>query len=125
MSGGLLDDVDAVSLRPLAILTTGDVVVPTAPSGWLIEGSGSARPEDVVAPEFVESFVNLVETQTGPGQIVYLTLSREERCTNGLGCVPTGESVTIDGVTWEAIGVEIVPDDPGFVDHGSLRRPGR
>ena len=123
-TGGLLDDVDADALRSLGSFTVGDAIVPTAPSGWRVSDAVWTGPDDAIAPEFVEWSLEVVEAppNNGFGQVLYLTQSREPTCRTTLGCTPSGESVTIDGVVWESIVVERIPeDDDQFFDATTLR----
>jgi hypothetical protein len=123
-TGGLLDEIDVDSLRRLDSFTEGDVIVPTAPSGWRVSDSVWTGPDDASAPDFVEWFVEVIEARpnNGFGQVLYLTQSREPTCTSTLGCKLSGDSATIDGVVWEAIAVERIPeDDDQFFDATTLR----
>lgn len=124
-TGGLLDDIDGNSLRPLESLAEGDVVVPTAPSGWRLADAAWTGPDDAVAPDFVEWSTEVIEAlpdHNAFGHILYLTQSREPICRTTLGCTPSGDSVTINGVVWESIVVERIPeDDPEFFDETTLR----
>jgi hypothetical protein len=122
-TGGLLDDIDVESLRPLESLdaSQGDVVVPTGPSGWRVSDSGLSDPDDDNA---IEWSVDVTEARPdyALGHVLYLTQSREPVCQTTLGCQPSGETVTIDGVVWEAIVVERIPEnDPEFFDVTTLR----
>lgn len=107
-SGGLVDDLEPDDLRPLTTFSAGDVLVPTAPTGWRLTSWGRVPDGAQVESDPVESYVNLDEARSDGrlGQIVNLTVSREPRCTSTLGCTPTGATRTIDGVTWEEIGPE-------------------
>ena len=125
-TGGLLDDIDidGDSLRPLDSLTEGDVIVPAAPSGWRVSDAAWTDPDNAIPPELVEWSVEVIEAPPhNPfGQVLYLTQSREPICRTTLGCKPSGDSVTINGVVWEVIVVERIPEDaPGFVDATTLR----
>jgi hypothetical protein len=122
-TGGLLDDIEVDSLRGLDSFTAGDVIVPIAPSGWRVSDSVWTDPGDAIAPDFVEWYVEVIEVRpnNGFGQVLYLTQSREPTCTTTLGCKPSGESVTIDGVVWESIVVEEIPEDDQFFDATTLR----
>ena len=123
-TGGLLDDIDANSLRTLDSFAEGDVIVPTAPSGWRVSDSAWTDLDDAIAPDFVEWSVEVIEAPPDNpfGQVLYLTQSREPICRTTLGCKPSGDSVTINGVVWEVIVVERIPEDaPEFVDATTLR----
>ena len=124
-TGGLLDDIDGESVRPLDSLTDGDVIVPTAPSGWRLRDAAWTDPDDAVAPDFVEWSIEVIEARpehNAFGHVLYLTQSREPICRTTLGCKPSGDSVTINGVEWESIVVERIPDDdPEFFDETTLR----
>ena len=123
-TGGLLDDIDANSLRTLDSFTEGDVVVPTAPSGWRVSDSAWTDLDDAIAPDSSSGLSRSSRPhRTTPfGQVLYLTQSREPICRTTLGCTPSGESVTINGVEWESIVVERIPeDDDQFVDATTLR----
>lgn len=123
-TGGLLDDIDSADLRPLDSLQDGEVVVPTAPSGWRIEDSswnGVAAPD---GPSSIEWTVDVVEAPDEPriSHVLYVTQSREPVCRSSLGCVPSGATVDVNGVVWEAIGPERAPsDDADTVDPTTLR----
>ena len=124
-TGGLLDDLDTEALRPLQSFTDGDVVIPTAPRGWRVADSQWTNPDEAAAPGFVEWTLEVIEARpsfNAFGHVLYLTQSREPTCNNTLGCKPTGESVTINGVEWESIVVERIPeDDDQFVETTTLR----
>jgi hypothetical protein len=123
-TGGLLDDINVDSLRGLDSFAEGDVIVPTTPRRWRVSESVWTDPDDAIAPDFIEWVVEVTEARpnNGFGQVLYLTQSREPTCTTTLGCKPSGESVTINGVVWESIVVERIPeDDDQFVDATTVR----
>lgn len=124
-TGGLLDEIEGGSLRPLESLSESDVVVPTGPSNWRVADTTQFDPDDVGAPDFVEWTMEVIEArpeQNFFGHVLYVTQSREPICRTTLGCQPSGESVSIDGVVWESIVVERIPDDdPEFFDETTLR----
>lgn len=121
-TGGLLDDLDTESLRPLESFGDGDVIVPTGPSGWRLADSAWTDPAEAVAPDFVEWTVEVIEPKERFGHILHLTVSREPRCASVRGCKPSGESVTVNGVVWESIVPEDWPwDDDDRSDPTTLR----
>jgi hypothetical protein len=130
-SGGLLDDLDTESLRPLDSYTEGDVIVPTAPSDWRVSDSGVASPGD---GSTIRSHVTIIEAQpvTIPmepvpfggqptdrtGQRIILSVTRNPECGDTRGCSPSGPPVTIGGIEWQSFAAE---DDPNTVPYSGVR----
>lgn len=102
-TSGLLDDIDEESLRPLDSFTEGDVIVPTAPSGWRVSASGSTDSVDL-PPGSAHSYVNIFEARPidDISHMIDLALRREPICVDSRGCTLSGTSVTINGVVWES-----------------------
>ena len=107
-TGGLLDDIDVDALRPLDLFTGGDVVIPTAPSGWRVDDSGwrDGDPESVWHVDVTEA-----RPDNQFGQVLYLRMTREPTCEASRACLPWGESATINGVEWQMLVVEGIPED--------------
>ena len=107
-TGGLLDDIDVDALRPLDSFTAGDAIVPTAPSGWRVDDSGwkDGDPESVWHVDVTEA-----RPDNQFGQVLYLRMTREPTCEASRACLPWGESATINGVEWQMLVVEGIPED--------------
>ena len=121
-SGSLLDDISVDALRPLDGSFNsfeGDLVVPTAPSGWRVENAGSTTDDAWLSPNVSAWFVDVADTTNDDqsGRRIYLRMSQFPVC---LGCRPSGDAATINDFTWESV----VPDpeaDDRFVDAAVLR----
>jgi hypothetical protein len=119
-SGGLLDDLDTASLRPLGAFVEGDVIVPTAPRGWRVDDSGWSSDDPATAQWWV--VVTQAPPDNGFGQVLNVRMSGEPRCDAASGCEPWGEAVTIDGVVWETLVVDgIAEDSEDFVANMTVR----
>jgi len=120
-SGGLLDDLDTASLRPLDSYVESDVIIPTGPTGWRVEDAGW-RGDDPNTADWQVDVTEARPENNWLGQHLYVRMSRTPTCSSTLGCQPSGRSVTINGVVWEEIVVERIPeDDPDFFDMTTLR----
>lgn len=115
-TGGLLDDIDVDALRPLDSFTAGDAIVPTAPGGW--------RVFDFPGPQHTASQWSVEVGEAPPdgsrGQILKLMTTTEATCL-ATRCRPSGDTVTINGVEWEAIAVP--GEDRDVFDVTYLRAP--
>ena len=122
--GGLLDDIDVDILRPLDGSFNsfeGDIVVPTAPSDWRVENAGFSRDDPLLYPDVNAWFVDVAEAPTDDQSVqrIYLRMSQFPVC---IGCRSSGESATINGLAWESILLEQVPEaDDRLVDATVLR----
>ena len=120
-SGGLLDDLDTGTLRPLDGYTDGDAIIPTGPSGWRVESSQWGTGD---GPESTEWFVNVSNALPDRGfeeQLLQVMLT-DKPCGFTRLCTRTGESVTIDGVVWESLVPEGVEEGtPEFVGNMQQR----
>lgn len=119
-SGGLLDDLDTDALRPLDAYVEGDVIIPTAPSGWRVEDSGWIGDD----AESAAWQVTVTEARPGNqfGQVLYVRMSREPTCGAVRGCVPWGVPMTIDDVVWESLVVEgLAEESEEFVANMTVR----
>ncbi|WP_420453474.1 hypothetical protein [Ilumatobacter sp.] len=111
--GGLLDDIDAESFRPLSSVGVGDLIVPTAPAAWrLSQLSFGSAGDDPESQEWRVSNTTTIEARpdgtTGPR--IELSLSRpgstSGACTQLVGvsqadCDTSGSPVEINGVAWQ------------------------
>ncbi len=112
-TGGLLDDIDAESFRPLSSVGMGDLIVPTAPAGWRLSELSFEQVGDDTAPrEWIGSNTTTIEARpdgtTGPR--IELSLSRpgsnQGACAqlgvgSQSGCETSGSSVEINGLAWQ------------------------
>ncbi|WP_420451463.1 hypothetical protein [Ilumatobacter sp.] len=120
-SGGLLDDLDTESLRPLDGYADGDAIIPTGPGGWRVESSRWGTGEGPASTEWYVSVTNAPPDRGFEEQLLQV-MSTDEPCGFTRLCRRTGEAVTIDGVVWKSLvpdGVEEGTDE--FVANMSLR----
>jgi hypothetical protein len=111
--GGLLDDIDAESFRPLSSVGAGDLIVPTAPAGWrLSQLSFGQVGNDPATREWTGSNTTTIEARPGgtTGPRIELSLSRpgstQGACAqlgdgSQSGCETSGSPVEINGVAWQ------------------------
>ena len=99
--GGLLADLELEALLPLASVSNGDFVVPTAPVDWRILSGGFGINEAGLSNSSVTIIEGRPDGTTGPW--IELSVSWVGLCVErpDLNCATSDDSVEINGVVWQ------------------------